>query len=563
MKQKPVNPQEVLDNFYAQNYKKALDQLLILIKTDSLNVQYKQFIGVCYLNTYSNQQKAIPYLEFVVKQKKFDIYALYDLGLVYMHCHRFDDAIVTFKRFMEERKGKEVNSISAEREIEMCKNALELIKKPLNVKFENLGQLINSPFPDINPLINSDETMLVFTSRRQGNTGNMIDNDGFYTPDIYISEFKNNSWDKAKKISGGINTPYTEQSVGLSPNADMLFLCIDDVNKKYKVLVSTKKGKSFVRPESLGENLYANSNMTGACTSKDNKTLFFSSDKSGGSGGKDIYISKKLPSGEWSTPKNAGDMINTEFDEDFPAISTNNETLFFASTGHNSMGGYDVFKAIWNKEDDTFSAPENIGYPLNDTYDNKIISFTRSGRYAYFATNRIDAIGDLDVYRAIFNDVKFKECIFKGTILGKDTENIFSILRNRLYELQSSIDSLAKIYDSLTKAFKPAKKKPVNNDSTYINMGNILRQYKNEIIGIRDSFYVYLTVSDKRKPNTNKSLYRPNQFTGKFIIPFEPGEYTIKLETKGYLPFIKDIIINDNEAQIRLVEEDIHLQKKN
>jgi len=563
IKQKPVNPQEALDNFYAQNYKKGLDQLLVLYKTDSLNIQYNQFIGVCYLNTYSNVPKAIPYFEFVIKQKKYDVYALYDLGLAYMHCHRFDDAIRSFERFMEERKGKEVNLISADREIEMCKNALELIKKPLNVKFENLGPVINSPFPEINPLINNDETMLIFSSRRQGNTGNMIDNDGYCTPDIYFSEIKNNNWEKAKKISGGINTPYTELSVGLSPNADILFLCIDDVNHKYKVLASPKKGKTFVRPESLGEALYANSNMTGACTSKDNKTLFFSSDKPGGRGGKDIYISKKLPSGEWSTPKNAGDMINTEYDEDYPIMSPDNETLYFASTGHNSMGGYDIFKSEWNKEDDTFSEPENIGYPLNDTYDNKLISFTRSGRYAYLVTNRNDGLGDLDVYRVVFNDVKFRECIFRGEILGKDTENIFSILRNRIYDLQLAIDTLGKSYDSLTKAFKPSKKSPVNNDTSYTKLGNILNHYKDEILGIKDSFYVYVVVTDKKNTQSNALIYRPNQFTAKFIVPFLPGEYTLKIEAKGYLPYSKELIIYDNESQPRLIEEDIHLQKKN
>lgn len=559
IKSRPVNPQDALNDFYAQNYTKALNQLLILLKSDSTNIQYNQFAGVCLLNTFQ-AQKAIPYFEYVIRQKKFDFYTYYDLGIAYMHCHRFEDAINSFNHFIDVKRGKEVNQISADREIEMCKSAIELIKNPVKVKFENAGETINSSYPDLNPLINADESLLIFTSRRQGNTGNMTDNDGYLTPDIYYSEKKGKSWEKAKKITGGINTAYTEQSVGLSPNGDVLFLCIDDVNHKFKVLSSNKKGKNFTRPEAFSENIYENSNTTGACTSKDNKVLFFSSDKPGGKGGKDIYFSRKLPSGEWSSPKNAGAEVNTEFDEDYPMISHDDSTLFFASTGHNSMGGFDVFKCSWNKDDDSFSETENLGFPVNDTYDNKIITLTRSGRYAYISTNRPDAFGHLDIYRVIFEDVKFKDCIYKGTILGKDTENVFSVLRGRIAELQTKADDCGRIYDSLTAVFKPTKKNPVNTDSTYIQLENLIQECRKEITTIKDSFYVYVTITDKRNTSLVK-YYRPNQYTGRFIVPFQPGEYILQVTAKDFAPFKKEILIRDEESQPRLIEEDIPLHK--
>ena len=113
---KIAEPKEAIDNFLAQNYLKALPQLLELFKKDSLNIEYNQYIGVCYLNTYIDKSKAIPYLEYVTKQKKYDFYAWYDLGLSYMHSSRFDDAIKAFNEFITLKKGKDINSIPAERQ---------------------------------------------------------------------------------------------------------------------------------------------------------------------------------------------------------------------------------------------------------------------------------------------------------------------------------------------------------------------------------------------------------------------------------------------------------------
>ena len=130
-----------------------------------------------------------------------------------------------------------------------------------------------------------------------------------------------------------------------------------------------------------------------ATISADGQTLFFASRRTGGLGGKDIYMTRKLPTGEWALPQNLGDVVNTPYDEDFPNLFYDGQTLYFSSKGHNSIGGYDYFKTEWDAEKNTWSKPINLGYPLNTPLDNICISFTEDQRHAYVSTWRKDSRG--------------------------------------------------------------------------------------------------------------------------------------------------------------------------
>ena len=107
-----------------------------------------------------------------------------------------------------------------------------------------------------------------------------------------------------------------------------------------------------------------------------NQHAYVASDKKEGMGGTDIYYAKKLPDGKWGKPINLGDGINTKYNEDYPTLLKDGKTLFFSSEGHNSMGGYDLFSSNWNETKETWSTPNNIGYPINTPDDNMNISFS-------------------------------------------------------------------------------------------------------------------------------------------------------------------------------------------
>lgn len=539
------------DFFLFGDYATALKEYQFLYSRDSSNPDYIYPLGICYLNTNVDKLKAIPFLEKTTQLKDFDPEAMYQLGVAYQVAYRFDEAIECFEKFKKLIAGAEdLNYILTDRQIEMCENALELIKKPVSVTFENVGPRINSPYPDFNPYVTRKESTLYFTSKRQGNIGNMMDYDGYYTADIFLSENKYGQWEKSKRIATSINSPLVEELCGLSSDGTYLFAYVDNLDFKMQVCLAIKEGKSFQRINSLGVNVNIPKTMTSAATvTPDKKIIFFASAREGSLGGSDIYMSKLLPSGGWGPGENIGDVVNTAYDEDFPYLAPDGKTLYFASIGHNSMGGYDIFKTTWNKAENTFSEPVNIGYPVNTPEDNTTISFTGSGRYAYISALRNDTYGNLDIYRVIFNDVKPSYTTILGNLTEMDSLSVFEVFRKNiktdLDSLQKMTDSTYlvthKISDSLAKAYKTALKnletKFANGPEVSINVTNTLTK---QLTG----------------------TYKPNKNTGKFIIILPPGEFMVTINCEGYGELTETIKIQDRETPVAQLTKIFRLSKK-
>jgi tetratricopeptide (TPR) repeat protein len=260
--------------FEYQDFKDALNEYLLLLKTDSSNTEYNYQIGMCYLLTNIDKKKAIPYLEKVTKQPDVNIFIWYTLGRAYQLAYRFDDAINSFKKFKKLlEQGYDDNYITSNRQIQMCYNAKKMIKNPVNVTFENLGSKFNSSYPDYYPFVPKDESFIIFTSKRKGNIGGLLDYDGFYTSDIYISEFKNCNWKNPKSINT-VNSELVEECIGLSQNGENLLIFADNYIATSEVLSAKKRGKNFQRPVTLGK--YLKSYMiTSASVTNDNNILFF------------------------------------------------------------------------------------------------------------------------------------------------------------------------------------------------------------------------------------------------------------------------------------------------
>ena len=409
--------------FADENYIAALNAYLDQYKDTPKDVAVNYRIGFSYLKTNVGKAKAVPYLEFAAKQKDVpkDIYLL--LGKAYQYANRFDDAITAFGTYKEGNKLKPDMMAIVDRLLETCENAKELVAKPVDVKFENLGKFINSSGADYGPYVNASETFLVFSSQRQGNTGGSYDNPediGQYPADVYYSIMKDGAWQKAKNIGYTINTEESEECVGLNAAGDKLILFFDSKNDFSDLYLATLKGKQWQKPETFGPNVNTKSIESGGTISSDGNTLIFSSDRKGGQGGKDLYKSKRLPNGDWGTPENLGNTINTQYDEDGPFLSADDKTLYFSSKGFNSMGGYDYFKSEYNAEKDEWSEPVNLGYPLNTADDNIYFSVTADKKHAYIAAQRDDGFGDLDIYKVTFNSEpganSAKYTIVQGTV---------------------------------------------------------------------------------------------------------------------------------------------------
>jgi outer membrane protein OmpA-like peptidoglycan-associated protein len=168
---------------------------------------------------------------------------------------------------------------------------------------------------------------------------------------------------------------------------------------------TTLNGEKWSKPVKLNEHVNSKYWEPSACFSADGNTIYFTSNRPGGYGGRDLYSVNKTPKGDWANALNLGPTINTAYDEDAPFIHHDGITLSFSSNGHNTMGGFDIFASTLtgiNK----WTEPENVGYPINTTDDDIFYVISPDGRKAYYSSFRSDGLGEKDNYIATFLDRK-------------------------------------------------------------------------------------------------------------------------------------------------------------
>lgn len=412
-----------------------------LVKSNPENIEYNLKAAICLLNTSIYKAGALPYLEFVCKDNNNpDSEIFFLLGKAYQYDYKFDKAITAYEKCLQTAKTKLAEE--AGRQIETCNNAKELVKYPRDVSFINLGSLVNSEYPDYAPLVPADESFLVFTSRKPKSAIDQREMDGYYPSDIYISTPKNGVWQNAKSIGHQINTRFDEQATDISSDGKIMVVYLDHVDSSGNIYYSTNTTTTnfFTKPITLGTN--ANSGFeTSGTIATDQSFIIFASKRPNGFGETDLYMMKKLPNGNWAFPQILGNQINTRYKEEYPHIGADNKTLYFASQGHSSMGGFDIFKSIYNEETNTWSAVENIGYPINTPDDDMNISYTNDSSYAYLSATRDGGYGDIDLYKIKFNKVKNRYSLISGYITTSDTMGLY-VKKQILAINQESKDTL-------------------------------------------------------------------------------------------------------------------------
>lgn len=419
------NPKDKLspkEYFAINDYNRALAGYLELWPKDQGNLEINRNIAICYLNVNEDKSKAIPYLSYLQRQGMFDEEVIFMFGQAYMYAYKFDEALKYFNLFRSKTVAK--NYEMADLYIAYCNNAKELISHPLNVTFENLGKEVNSKYPDYYPYVIQSEGILYFTSRRETNTGNMNSWEGYYTSDIYFSKVTNGAFTKAKNLGTLVNTAEDEECVYVTPDGKNMVIYQDNIRMNISgdlFLTSLGKGKTFPKPVGFDEPLNTDALELEGCISSDLKTMIISTDRKGGMGETDLYMLKQLPSGKWATPVNLGPNINTKYREGFPVYDEASQTLYFASEGPKSMGGFDIFKSTYDSVSKSFSPAINLGYPINTPEDNMEFTFAGNRRDGYISAVRPEGYGDLDLYKVTFNEVEIRQTILKGNITTEDS----------------------------------------------------------------------------------------------------------------------------------------------
>ncbi|MEQ9439521.1 MAG: OmpA family protein [Cyclobacteriaceae bacterium] len=378
------------DKYYEQGfYEEAIQKYeqARIITPEDIALHYK--IGLAYLEG-KFKHRALPYLQFVSQNTSDSTSTLgFHLGLAYQYNHQFEKALTYFHQYRPTTE----NTYTVDQHIKQCNIGIEYVNNPKNVKIINI-QALNSDNQDYAPLITSDGRSLIFTSRREGSTGGKTAYDNNFFEDIYISRKQGNTWRNPEKISENINTYYHECGAAISPDGKTLFIYVDAGDGD--IYVSTLEGSEWTVPNPLNYHINSPYRELSISTNQEGTQLYFSSNRPGGYGGFDIYVSQKDRKGEWSAPENLGPKINTEADEDAPFIHPSGKVLYFSSTGHLGMGGFDIFRSQLYQE--KWTTPINMGYPINTAQDDNYFVISEDNQHGYYATAREDGMGGNDIY---------------------------------------------------------------------------------------------------------------------------------------------------------------------
>ncbi len=383
------------------NYLQAKENFEVAYRFHPSNALLCFNLGLCLLEL-GEKEKAMKFLlnaKELDPQLKGDLF--YYLGKGYQLHSQWDSALVSYNKHQLSLSKSETEKISLveKRKLE-CYNGIELSKNKNNVKIQNLGNTINTIFEEYTPYITADEEKLYFTSRRK------LTGDSKYlrtwdesNEDIFVATKTNQVWGPAINAGSKVNTSSHDAVCGIFPDGQTLIVFKGDVNSGDLFYVKYENG-IWGDLISFGPTINTEDHESSACLTSDGKKLYFVSDKPEGIGGRDIYVSNfSVSTNSWDVAINLGPEINTIYDEEGVFLHPDNKTLFFASNGSLSIGGYDILKS--ELHNDHWTKPVNLGIPINTPDEDVFVSVSGNGKNIYFSSNRAEGYGSKDLYLAM------------------------------------------------------------------------------------------------------------------------------------------------------------------
>jgi len=486
-------------------------------------------LGRCYMKT-SDKHKAIIFLEKAHQLKpNVEGDVLNFIAQAYHEVHDFDKAIDKYREYKNALTPKSLTEIgkTIDKKIKECENGKTLKAEPVRVFIDNMGAVINTIYPEYSPIINADESMIIFTSRRNTTTGgNRASTDEKYYEDIFISyRLGSGDWGAPQNPGKPLNSDLHDATVGLSPDGQMLYIYRgDNGGDIYDCLL---KGDSWTKPNRLNKNINTKYHESSASLSPDGRKLYFVSDKPGGFGGRDIYISELDRKGNWGPAQLLPSSINTIYDEEAIFAHPDGKTIYFSSKGHNTMGGYDIFQSVF--ENGTWSTPVNIGYPINTAGDDVFFSISASGRHGYYSSARPGGFGDQDLYVITFLGPE-------KPMVNNSDDNLLAWKNTAMSEqvIEQVID--------------------IKSTNLTLLKGRILDEVTHEPVEAK----ILLTDIDK---DEELATFSSNSSTGRYLISLPSGKnYGIAVNAEGYLFHSENFNIPD-KAAYQEIEKDIYLKK--
>jgi len=325
-----------------------------------------------------------------------------NVGMILMQQEKYSEAKEYFKRFLSFSRINPDQKKIAELQLRSAEFAEKAIKNPVPFDPKNLGTEINTNNEEFAPSLTVDEQYILYTVKLPH-----PENPKFFTEDFYYSFIKDGKWMKGVNLGAPINSDGNEGAQSISPDGQMMFFTACEEAYGYPagrkgfgscdIFFTQKTGDKWSAPQNVGPPISSKYWDAQPSISLDGNTIYFASSRPGGKGSSDIWKSTLTKEGFWGTPVNLGDSINTMYSEVSPFIHTDNRSFYFSSEGHPGMGAHDLFISRID-ESGNFARPKNLGYPINSSKDEISLVVGASGFNAYYASERKDGFGSLDIY---------------------------------------------------------------------------------------------------------------------------------------------------------------------
>jgi len=407
-----------------EEYEQAAKLYKRLVPLDTTFSEVYHEMGLCLVNIPGRREEAVPHFERAVRGGHTDAY--FELGVARHRQQRFDEAAELLRRYRQLNL-RSIGDKEVDRRIAMALSAKALTQDPVEVTIRNMGPVINSPEHDYCPLVTADGNTMYLTSRRQGTTGSKKDGSGQWLEDIYTARRIDGIWTSAVNVRTPLNSPTHDATVGLNPDGSSMIVYRTNPNQTGGDLYETRllPGGDWSEPKRMTDRINSKAHEPSASIAPGGDEIYFTSDRPGGYGGRDIYRIRRLPNGEWSLPLNLGPTVNTPYDEDGPFIHSDGMTLFFSSKGHNTMGGYDIFKTTLTDPDmNGWSTPVNMGHPINTVDDDIYFCLSEDGYTGWLSSERPGGLGMQDIYQVEFPGSQIEYVAVRGVVTDPHDEPV-------------------------------------------------------------------------------------------------------------------------------------------
>jgi len=541
--------------FLKSHFKAALSEYVLADSVQPKNVLITFRIAACELNIGKKSTALKKLLALEPTANKLPIEYYFYLGKSYHLNYEFTQSMsmyIKYREMLVNQGGKQQKIIAdLDRFIDQVKFAQKLYSNPIKINVKPISEFVNTSFAEYSPIVTLDEKKLYFTSRRPENVGGKKDpiDDDFYE-DIYVSEKSEIGWSLPKNVGNSVNSDNHDAVVGISEDGQKMFVyknTLHEIGGKQSgdIFYSELIGDRWETPVAFENGINTVYFEPSASINANENMIFFASDKPGGYGGTDIYVTSLLPNGKWTNPKNLGNKINTSENDDSPFLMPDGKVLYFTSEGHLGMGGHDIFYSKLDTNGN-WSSPVNLGYPINSPDDDIYFSWSADGNRIYFSSIR-EEFG------------KTNSDIYVGEFVAKNEEHVVMLkgkVQNRITK---------EPLKALIKVFELANNKLVGVHHSNSISGDyqlILPEGINYRVVVEKDNYLFNSLNlnvpeSKSYVELSKDLYLDTVFAGRSIylrnVFFANNSNDIQIESSSELDALVEVLEKNPHLYIELM----------